>query len=130
MTQKRLWHFLDSRHLQEALFLMIFLWIFPSAVHAQNDDNLLFKVSKRKIQLKKDQYYYVSGDTITFFADAVVLPEGAMLDRLLRKLPGVEYMWKKKNQDMIGYATVSRSVTDATTDQDKTNLMLSGNTYQ
>lgn len=53
-----------------------------------------------------------------------------MLDRLLRKLPGMEYMWKKKNQDMIGYATVSRSVTDATTDQDKTNLMLSGNTYQ
>ena len=265
MTQRSLWKFLDARHLHEALFLMIFLWIFPSAVHAQDDDDLHFKVSKGKIQLKKDQYYYVSGDTITFFADAFVLPEGAMLDRLLRKLPGVEYksnsniiidgttvkemrvegkeyfknvmtsvvkripaycidqvkfydydqgkrmnliikkkykgkwfaefsaglgpdgrysekafamvnskklrmtvfanandindtrqpgqetewspasmaknevnsqtggleyMWKKKNQDMIGYATVSRSVTDATTDQDKTNLMLSGDTYQ
>ena len=43
---------------------------------------------------------------------------------------GMEYMWKKKNQDMIGYATINRSVTDATTDIDKTNLMLSGNTYQ
>ena len=30
-----LWHFLDSRHRREALFLMIFLWIFPSAVHAR-----------------------------------------------------------------------------------------------
>ena len=248
--------------------MLLIIWamtLFPTTLHAQDDDDLHFKVSKGKVQLKKDQFYYVSGDTITFFADAFVLPEGAMLDRLLRKLPGVEYlsnsniiidgttvkemrvegkeyfknvmtsvvkripaycidqvkfydydqgkrmniiikkkykgkwfaefsaglgpddrysekafamtygkklrmtvfanandindtrqpgqetewspasmaknevnsqsggleyMWKKKNQDMIGYATVSRSVTDATTDQDKTNLMLSGNTYQ
>lgn len=246
--------------------LILFILMIPiTQVHAQDDDDLHFKVGKGKIQLKKDQFYYVSGDTITFFADAFVLPEGAMLDRLLRKLPGVEYksnsniiidgttvkemrvegkeyfknvmtsvvkripaycidqvkfydydqgkrmniiikkkykgkwfaefsaglgpdgrysekafamvhgkklrmtvfanandindtrqpgqetewspasmaknevnsqtsgleyMWKKKNQDMIGYATVSRNVTDATTDQDKTNLMLSGNTYQ
>ena len=35
--------------------------------------------------------HYVKGDTITFYADAFVLPEGANLDRLLRKLPGVTY---------------------------------------
>ena len=256
MTQKILLRFF-------AVFFLIQL--LPSTLHAQDDDDLHFKESKGKTQLKKDQFYYVSGDTISFFADAFVLPEGAMLDRLLRKLPGVEYrsnsniiidgttvkemriegkeyfknvmttvvkripaycidqvkfydydqgkrmnivikkkykgkwfaefsaglgpegrysekafamvngkklrmtvfanandindtrqpgqetewspasmaknevnsqtggmeyMWKKKNQDMIGYATINRSVTDATTDMDKTNLMLSGNTYQ
>lgn len=261
MTQTRT-KAVQSIYLMPLLFIFLFI---PSHLHAQDDDDLHFKVSKGKIQLKKDQFYYVSGDTITFFADAFVLPEGAMLDRLLRKLPGVEYlsnsniiidgttvkemrvegkeyfknvmtsvvkripaycidqvkfydydqgkrmniiikkkykgkwfaefsaglgpdgrysekafamtygkklrmtvfanandindtrqpgqetewspasmaknevnsqsggleyMWKKKNQDMIGYATVSRSVTDATTAQDKTNLMLSGDTYQ
>ena len=79
--------------------LILFMLILPTTlVHAQDDDDLHFKVSKGKIQLKKDQYYYVSGDTITFFADAFVLPEGAMLDRLLRKLPGVEY---KSNSNII-----------------------------
>lgn len=266
MTQKNLLQISETRLWMKAWFLMLFMLILPTTlIHAQDDDDLHFKVGKGKMQLKKDQYYYVSGDTITFFADAFVLPEGAMLDRLLRKLPGVEYksnsniiidgttvkemrvegkeyfknvmtsvvkripaycidqvkfydydqgkrmnliikkkykgkwfaefsaglgpdgrysekafamingkklrmtvfanandindtrqpgqetewspasmaknevnsqtggmeyMWKKKNQDMTGYATVSRSVTDATTDQDKTNLMLSGNTYQ
>lgn len=249
---------------QKTLLCFLLMLLIPTMLHAQDDD-LHFNTGKGKIQLKKDQFYYVSGDTISFFADAFVLPEGAMLDRLLRKLPGVEYrsnsniiidgttvkemrvegkeyfknvmtsvvkripaycidqvkfydydqgkrmniiikkkykgkwfaefsaglgpdgrysekafamvhgkklrmtlfanandindtrqpgqetewspasmaknelnsqtggleyMWKKKNQDMIGYATVSRSVTDATTNQDKTNLMLSGNTYQ
>ena len=266
MTQTRMTTLKEAAqpmHLMPLLFL-IFLFL-PSHLCAQDDDDLHFKISKGKLTLKKDQFYYVSGDTITFFADAFVLPEGAMLDRLLRKLPGVEYlsnsniiidgttvkemrvegkeyfknvmtsvvkripaycidqvkfydydqgkrmniiikkkykgkwfaefsaglgpddrysekafamtygkklrmtifanandindtrqpgqetewspasmaknevnsqsggleyMWKKKNQDMIGYATVSRSVTDATTDQDKTNLMLSGDTYQ
>ncbi len=35
--------------------------------------------------------HYVKGDTLAFYADAYVLPEGANLDRLLRKLPGVTY---------------------------------------
>ena len=254
-----------QKTLSHILCVMLIMLLIPTMAHAQDDDDLHFKVGKGKVQLKKDQFYYVSGDTISFFADAFVLPEGAMLDRLLRKLPGVEYrsnsniiidgttvkemrveskeyfknvmttvvkripaycidqvkfydydqgkrmniilkkkykgkwfaefsagigpegrysekafamthgkklrmtvfanandindtrqpgqetewspasmaknevnsqtggmeyMWKKKNQDMIGYATVNRSVTDATTDVDKTNLILSGNTYQ
>lgn len=245
--------------------VMLLLLCFCASLHAQDDDELRFSAGKGKVKMGKDQFYYVSGDTVTFFADAFVLPEGAMLDRLLRRLPGVEYkssgnividgttvkemrvegkeyfknvmtsvvkripaycidqvkfydydqgkrmnlilkkkykgqwfaefsagmgpegrysdkafamkrgrnsrvtlfanandindtrqpgqetewspasmsknevksetggvdyMWKKKNQDMTGYATVSRSVTDAVTDVDKTNLMLSGNTFQ
>lgn len=75
-----------------------FILLLPSTLHAQDDDDLHFKVGKGKTQLKKDQFYYVSGDTISFFADAFVLPEGAMLDRLLRKLPGVEY---RSNSNII-----------------------------
>ena len=47
-------------------------------LHAQDDAD----------ELKQ---HYVKGDTLTFYADAFVLPEGANLDRLLRKLPHVTY---------------------------------------
>ena len=49
----------------------------PSAALAQDEDEI--------------KLHYVKGDTLAFYADAYVLPEGANLDRLLRKLPGVTY---------------------------------------
>lgn len=256
---------MKEKILLRLLGVAFLLLCFHAPLHAQDDDDLLFSARKGRAALQENQFYYVSGDTVTFFADAFVLPEGAMLDRLLRKLPGVEYkssgsividgttvkemrvegkeffknvmtsvvkripaycidqvkfydydqgkrmnlilkgkykgqwfaefsaglgpegrysekayamkstkkmrmtvyanandindtrqpgqetewspasmsknevasqsggmeyMWKRKNQDMTGYATVSRSVTDATTDVDKTNLMLQGDTRQ
>ena len=45
-------------------------------------DELVVKASKVK--------FYMDGDTLTFNADAFELPEGSMLDALIRKLPGVE----------------------------------------
>lgn len=45
--------------------------------HAQDDD-----------EIKKNK---AKGDTLTFYTRDFVLPEGANLDRLLRKLPGVTY---------------------------------------
>ncbi len=82
---------------QKTLLCFLLMLLIPTMLHAQDDD-LHFNTGKGKIQLKKDQFYYVSGDTISFFADAFVLPEGAMLDRLLRKLPGVEY---RSNSNII-----------------------------
>lgn len=75
-----------------AVLTFAVLFLAASPLHAQDDDELNFKSSKVKTALSANQFYYVSGDTVSFFADAFVLPEGAMLDRLLRKLPGMEYM--------------------------------------
>ncbi len=47
--------------------------------------------------------HYVKGDTLAFYADAYVLPEGANLDRLLRKLPGVTY-YSSGNVEIDGIA--------------------------
>ena len=49
---------------------------FALPVHAQDDE------------IKKNN---AKGDTLTFNANDFVVPEGANLDRLLRKLPGVTY---------------------------------------
>lgn len=51
--------------------------IFTLPAHAQDDD-----------EIKKNN---AKGDTLTFNVSDFVLPEGANLDRLLRKLPGVTY---------------------------------------
>lgn len=45
-------------------------------------DEVVVKASKVK--------FYMDGDTLTFNADAFELPEGSMLDALIKKLPGVE----------------------------------------
>ena len=50
---------------------------FALPAHAQDED-----------EIKKNN---AKGDTLTFNASDFVLPEGANLDRLLRKLPGVTY---------------------------------------
>ena len=50
---------------------------FTLPVHAQDED-----------EIKKNN---AKGDTLTFNVSDFVLPEGANLDRLLRKLPGVTY---------------------------------------
>ena len=56
-------------------------------VHAQDDD-----------EIKKNN---AKGDTLTFNASDFVLPEGANLDRLLRKLPGITY-YSSGNVEMDG----------------------------
>ena len=60
---------------------------FALPVHAQDDD-----------EIKKNN---AKGDTLTFYASDFVLPEGANLDRLLRKLPGVTY-YSSGNVEMDG----------------------------
>ena len=50
---------------------------FALPAHAQDED-----------EIKKNN---AKGDTLTFYTNDFVLPEGANLDRLLRKLPGVTY---------------------------------------
>lgn len=73
------------------MLMALCLWL-PLQIHAQDDDELHFDTKGRGMAAPMDgRYYYVSGDTISYFADAFLLPEGAMLDRLLRKIPGVEY---------------------------------------
>lgn len=77
--------------LRQLLWLLAFL-LLPVAALAQDDDELQLGVQGKELKAPlADQYYYVRGDTVTYFADAFHLPEGAMLDRLLRKIPGVEY---------------------------------------
>lgn len=56
-------------------------------VHAQDDD-----------EIKKNN---AKGDTLTFNASDFLLPEGANLDRLLRKLPGITY-YSSGNVEMDG----------------------------
>lgn len=56
-------------------------------VHAQDDD-----------EIKKNN---AKGDTLTFNTSDFVLPEGANLDRLLRKLPGITY-YSSGNVEMDG----------------------------
>lgn len=60
------------------------LWLTMSALFMSTSSSLA--QDEDEIRL-----HYVKGDTLAFYADAYVLPEGANLDRLLRKLPGVTY---------------------------------------
>ncbi len=60
-----------------AALLCVAMLMRPISALAQDEDEL--------------KQHYVKGDTLTFYADAFALPEGANLDRLLRKLPHVTY---------------------------------------
>ena len=60
---------------------------FTLPAHAQDED-----------EIKKNN---AKGDTLTFNASDFVLPEGANLDRLLRKLPGITY-YSSGNVEMDG----------------------------
>lgn len=72
------------------------LWLTASA--------LLMSASTALAQDEDEiKLHYVKGDTVTFYADAYVLPEGANLDRLLRKLPGVTY-YSSGNVEVDGIA--------------------------
>ncbi len=72
------------------------LIISATGVRAQDDDD--------EIRL-----HYVKGDTLAFYADAFALPEGANLDRLLRKLPGVTY-YSSGNVEIDGIAVKEMTV--------------------
>ncbi len=71
----------------------------PSYALAQDEDEI--------------KLHYVKGDTLTFYADAFALPEGANLDRLLRKLPGITY-YSSGNVEVDG-VTVKEMMIDSKT---------------
>lgn len=68
---------ITANTLRKVWIIVSILILSPTLLHAQEEDEL--------------RPHYVKGDTLAFYADAFVLPEGAMLDRMLRKLPGVTY---------------------------------------
>lgn len=57
-------------------------------------DNLIFRKEAKRLKevtvTSSKVKFYVKGDTIVYNADAFALPEGSMLDALLKQLPGVE----------------------------------------
>lgn len=59
-----------------------------------NLDNLIFRKESKKLKevtvTSSKVKFYVKGDTIVYNADAFALPEGSMLDALIKQLPGVE----------------------------------------
>lgn len=73
------------------------LWLIASA--------LILSIPSTALAQDEDEIklHYVKGDTLAFYADAYVLPEGANLDRLLRKLPGVTY-YSSGNVEIDGIA--------------------------
>lgn len=73
------------------------LWLIASA--------LILSIQSTALAQDEDEIklHYVKGDTLAFYADAYVLPEGANLDRLLRKLPGVTY-YSSGNVEIDGIA--------------------------
>lgn len=78
------------------------LWLTVSAIFVSTSS--VFAQDEDEIKL-----HYVKGDTLAFYADAFVLPEGANLDRLLRKLPGVTY-YSSGNVEIDGISVKEMTV--------------------